>query len=331
MLTESDWAELEAQQTTGTGLLQRRLKSAHHDIFVGVSRPWNRRAFWLDTPLDALTGVTLPRLRSISTMTGTDDGGGRGRIFIELESADLKDVFRALINDIVAAIEGSKEPEGAVRALVRRLERWQRLLKGETGGGLTREEQRGLYGELILLTQLLDLGEDPGQAISSWTGPYGRHQDFQANQVAIEVKTTATKQPQSIVITSERELDDTGVDRLFLVHVSLDERQGGSGESLPQAVSRVSTLLADAPVALERFEDALVHVGYLEAHQGLYADTVYEVRRTGAFQVRDGFPRIVEDLLAVGVGDVRYSVQIAALEPFRVDLNDALVGIGAVS
>jgi hypothetical protein len=32
----------------------------------------------------------------------------------------------------------------------------------------------------------------------------------------VEVKTTAAKQPQSVRITSERQLDDTGVGALFL-------------------------------------------------------------------------------------------------------------------
>ncbi len=44
----------------------------------------------------------------------------------------------------------------------------------------------------------------------AWRGPEPAHQDFQFTSGAVEVKATAAKQPQSVRITSERQLDDNG-------------------------------------------------------------------------------------------------------------------------
>lgn len=67
----------------------------------------------------------------------------------------------------------------------------------------------------------------------AWKAALAAHQDFQFSTGALEVKTTAAKQPQSVRITSERQLDDTGVGALFLHVVVVDEREVAAAGSTP--------------------------------------------------------------------------------------------------
>jgi Putative PD-(D/E)XK family member, (DUF4420) len=108
-------------------------------------------------------------------------------------------------------------------------------------------------------------------------------------------------------ISSERQLDETGADALYLAHLSIDARQGG-GETLPEAVEAIRALArggnAEGPL-----EDRLGNAGYLDIHASRYT-TGYTLRRLSLYRVEEGFPRIVERDLADGVGDVRYSVAV---------------------
>lgn len=73
---------------------------------------------------------------------------------------------------------------------------------------------------------------------------------------AVEVKTTTAKQPQSVRITSERQLDQAGIPWLFLHVVVLDEREvegvhDSVGESLPGIVAALRKQLQATAAAAE--------------------------------------------------------------------------------
>jgi hypothetical protein len=272
----------------------------------------------------------LPPLRSIrATVQAIPEAPDTTRLQLELENVDLGDVFKAMVNDLTGTIAATSDEDSGLAALLQRTERWRRLLETGGAGGLSTTDRRGLVGELLVLGQLLDTGAGPSATVTAWTGPYGKHQDFQATQAAIEVKTTVTKQPQSLIIASERELDPTGVPHLYLMHISLDERHGGGGQSLNEVVSGLRSRLASAPLALSAFEDALFTYGYLDVQASLYDAPKYSLREQNAFEVSDGFPCITEASVPTGVGDVTYRIQLGALQPFGVPLAEALNTTGA--
>jgi hypothetical protein len=156
-----------------------------------------------------------------------------------------------------------------------------------------------------------------GEALSGWKGPQGAHQDFQFSAVWIEVKTTFAKQPQTVRITSERQLDDTRAPALFL-HVLMLEPQQGGAATLPALVAQMRATLGTWPVARESFEEALLAGGYLDKHAPHYAGVGYAVRQCQDFRVAPGFPRIVESDLPPGIGDASYRLSLAACSGFIV-------------
>jgi hypothetical protein len=88
--------------------------------------------------------------------------------------------------------------------------------------------------------------------------------------------------------------------------------------TLVELVETIRALLASAPLSLVVFEDALLAVGYLDAHAIRYAHPGYLIREHHFCEVKDEFPRIVGDDLRDGVGDVTYSVSVAACLPYEV-------------
>jgi hypothetical protein len=118
------------------------------------------------------------------------------------------------------------------------------------------------------------------------------------------------------VVANERELDATGVGDLWLVHLSLDERRGGTGRNLNQLVLRVRQMLQSSITAVTDFDQKLTRIGYLETQMAAYDEPHYEVRTETLFRVSGNFPCITEGMLPVGVGDVRYTVALSACQPY---------------
>jgi Putative PD-(D/E)XK family member, (DUF4420) len=248
----------------------------------------------------------LPRTRGLEMQLArlADDGS---ELRVVLTDASLREVFSPLAADIAAAARQAPGPAAAVLAAAGRFEHWRRMLERLDGTGLTPEARRGLFGELSILRGHLLPALPAAQAVAAWTGPAAAHQDFQLPAAAIEVKTTSAKEPQTLVISSERELDPSGTPRLLLAGLSLDERRGGSGESLNTAVDAVRAALADA-AARSLLDDLLVRAGYLQSQRDLYGEPRYTVRRERFWHVTGDFPRITEADLRPGVGDCRYRV-----------------------
>ncbi len=140
-----------------------------------------------------------------------------------------------------------------------------------------------------MLQTLLLPALGPSVALAGWKGPEGAHQDFQYAAAWIEVKTTLAKQPQSVRITSERQLDDTHVAALFL-HVFALEAQAEGADTLPARVAALRSALGASPAAREVFEDGLLAAGYRDLDAPRYAAPGYAVRRADTFRVAPGFP-----------------------------------------
>ncbi|MCZ7655510.1 MAG: PD-(D/E)XK motif protein [Rhodocyclaceae bacterium] len=143
-------------------------------------------------------------------------------------------------------------------------------------------------------------------SVKSWRAPKASHQDFQLATGSVEVKTTAAKQPQSVRITSERQLDQTGIPALFLHVVILDERvieddKKTTGETLPEMEASLRALLKGDPLVEELFDDKLLDAGYLQADVPRYVSRRYSIRKELTTRVDGDFPRLVEKDLPNGV------------------------------
>jgi hypothetical protein len=334
-INERDWERLEADQHV-TGITVRRIyPGSAYDIFIAVRHPGNCRMLTLRVPEqdadEALRELTaLPSTRGLNMeLARLPDDGSELRVV--LTDAGLREVFNPLADDIAAAAQQSPDPAAAVRAAVSRFEHWQRMLEKLADTGLTPEARRGLFGELSILRWHLLPTMSAADAVAAWTGPAATNQDFQLPGAAIEVKTGAGKEPQTLVINNERELDPRGTPRLLLAFLSLDERRGGSGESLKTAVAGIRAAVTDA-AARSLLDDLLVRAGYLESQRDLYDEPRYTVRRERFWHVTDDFPRITEADLRPGVGDCRYRISTTGLDEYAmtaVQVNTAIRGGGA--
>lgn len=80
------------------------------------------------------------------------------------------------------------------------------------------------------------------------------------------------------------------------------------GETLNYIVDSISDLLNSDFVALNSFNNKLLEAGFFNHHRDNYKDLGYFIRQDAFYRVEDEFPRIQENEIRQGVGDVKYSI-----------------------
>lgn len=316
------WEELTLSKTDQTGLITRRLPTwVIPDIFAAVSVPDGLRCLAVSVS-DDVNSEFESDLRDL-TLEVNLNGPNKGKQFIVLKliNRQFEDIFAVLCDDLVSQVAEIRDDKELVSELFGRLNLWAMLFEKASSDGLSQEAQRGLYGELYLLRRMLSYGCDPAKSISSWLGPARMVRDFQHGDFAIEVKTTHGNNHQRLKINGERQLDPSNLKGLFLFHLSLETLQG-SQESLNEVVDSLLSLVSHSIAA--NFRSKLYQYGYFDHHRHLYDGVGYKIRSATFYEVKGTFPRIDENELRPGVGDVKYSIIVTQCVDFMLPENDVL-------
>lgn len=245
-------------------------------------------------------------------------------LVIQLLEPTLKESFSWLCESLIAIIKNFDNEDDMVRTVLSHIEEWRNLFEKHAPGGLSSALQQGLYGELGFLKTLLTKSTfSVSDAVEYWVGSEPALRDFQGDSWAVEVKTSASNNPQGVIISSERQLDETLFNNLFLLHISL-EKSRRNGESLPERVSSIRSLLDNDPSALSSFNAKLVKAGYFNEEEGLYLTNKYKTRDSRFYRIEKDFPRIKEQELREGVGEITYKIVLSACTDYRKPETEVL-------
>lgn len=324
---ENIWIGLESETSNHSGLLYKRYSAeVLPDVFIALKAPEKLRC------IAFRISATFPfeenqwnKLKDIKIETLPDERDKSKKfLLILLLNKQHKDIFSTLCEDLIFGVSDVSTEQTLVEKLLERLAKWQSLFEKVGKKGLSDEAQRGLYGEIYFLRFFLTNNSDKNYCIKSWLGPEKSIQDFQYSNWAVEVKTTHGNNHQKIHITSERQLDNYIIEKIFLFHLSLDVRVG-NGESLNILIDEVSELLNDNTMASNLFKLKLLESGYYDIHKPLYDERGYTIRQENIYRVTGSFPRITENQIPIGVGDVRYSIVLSESEEWRIN-HQTLLG-----
>jgi hypothetical protein len=251
---------------------------------------------------------------------------------LRLRDAGSADVFSALAEVLVLRVAKAPTESEAVLELFGGLRQWQVFLAAAREG-LTVESQRGLFGELMVLGRLLVPGLGPRRAVEGWKGFALANQDFQFPSGAIEVKTTAAVAPKTVRVSTERQLDETGVGELFLHVVIVDDREVAStgnvpGQTLAELVAETRRSVEGDAAVRATLDDGLVQAGWLDAAAAKYDGRRLTVRRQITFHVGPAFPRIIERTLPAGVANASYDLDLNACAPFECPAETMVAILG---
>lgn len=313
------WQAL-AQDPAPNGLVRRRiLPSSTHDVFIGELRPGRERVLLLKI---AGSSTTIPRHRPSSKgLTVKVDANEPGFLKIQLtaSSVAVAPLFAELANDVAGVLEAAPA-EDAAATVLERIIAWQLFLSTKSDD-FSADRAAALFAELHVLRSVFLPALGAARAVGSWHGPDPAVQDFQVADLAVEVKSYRGTGPGRLVISSEQQLELTGVDRLYLAYVHLSQRPDGTGLTLSDEINALRGSIAESSLAANLFEARLLSSGWHDSYADLRPET-YTVRSCELFGVEYDFPRITSASLPNGVGGVSYNIDRSAIEGFLVPWDD---------
>ena len=319
------WSQLELNSSTVAGLFKLRFSDASKcDVFLGVKLPETYRLLILKVPFNIGKEFNFKyefRGLKFEKIYDPDDSNFL-LLNLVLVEKQFKDVFDTLVADIVSGLLNENDIRVILKNYSNRLIKWQSLFEKFSQEGLIPEQQRGLFGELYFLRKYLQAHTNQLDILNTWIGTERQVRDFQSGTWAVEVKTTHGNNHQKVHISSERQLDTTNLNDLFLYHISLEQMQN-SGETLNDIIDSVIEILEADTLALNKFKSKIYEVGYFEFQRSLYNIVGYFIRQDVFYKIENEFPRIQENEIRVGVGDVKYSIILSQCLDFVKD--EALV------
>lgn len=329
------WADLEASAShkTGPGTAKRLVGlDAICPMFIGVKAPGMLRTFILEVPRDS---APLPDIIPVSRglhftvqITGDEILPDHASLILSSSAVGYNEIFASITEDLYSKLHPLTKRKEIIAGFLTRVRLWQVFFEKQGDDGLSEEAQRGLYGELrFLKDHVLPSAASPEKAVLAWTGPRSRQHDFQFGSAAVEVKTSASKQHQKLQIASEQQLDETTVGKLYLYYLSVALIESGA-DTLPALVDDIRASLSLQSGALSEFNNLLIEAGYVNSHREKYEPTGYSMRESAVFLVENDFPRVRENEVRPGVGDVRYSISVAQCRSYEVPFSGLSVTIG---
>jgi len=297
--------------------LNVRLVDENHPLklFWGVDAK-NRYSFAYEAAVEA-----LPQKKSLPNLSGLELGvihqGLSGKLVLILQDNKDWEIFFALCSDLVRATASAKDESVASAIILRRLLRWQELLRKNRPQILSPEEIKGLMGELIFLSQSLASVFGYDDAVTAWRGPEGAPQDFALAETAYEVKCQAGGSRPVVRISSAEQLCPQLPEGYLVVYTLARQTTDESDAmSLNTVVAQIRADLASATAASrDRFEDLLFMAGYVVHEE--YEEHRFSLVGLKCYRMVDGFPRICPSDLLPGIDSVSYSIALEHCSEFE--------------
>lgn len=281
--------------------------------------------------LGTLAPGRLPQGQGFEVIRLSADPGETGRSWIALAKRPgaSTEFFAMMSEDLVRLLEAGTHlgDEGLLTRLLARISAWQDFMERHREGVLSLEAELGLFGELVVVDRMLELGADARTTMEAWQGPLGGDQDFIPGTGALEVKSTLAAAGFPASIPSLEQLDDSIRQPLFLAAVRLGLDPGGA--TLPERADAIRARLAGLGGVLDLFDVRLLQAGLLPTAAHRYTRRFLH-RSTVVLQVTDGFPRLTRGHIHVAISRARYDVDLDLARVADVGLERALQSLGAL-
>jgi len=327
MHDEKIWEELERNALSGS-----EKKSLWYKEITEISGNIVFYSFCLDTRSHGII-IRYPKTRNIYTLPPSSRGfkvridnfgsdNVTSDLLISVAGEEYNDIFTIFAKELLRILSNMSVPGDLIEYTLRYLRKWQNFMEKLTGDQLTPNQRLGLFGELFFLYNTIIPLIGVRAAILSWYGPDKKQQDFLfENSNGVEIKTTISKAPVSLSISSEKQLDPTGFFNLFLHHIEVIEVKD-SGKTLNDIVDQIRLACLDDPEISMEFMLKLTCCNYRQKDRKYYEDIGYSTSKTSTYLVSEDFPHITAVNLKDGICNVRYSILAAVLGPFAVEYSE---------
>ncbi len=290
----------------------RRADPSHPlDFFVAFDEQNNMQFMLISEQLP-----DLPASSQQILVRGNVRSDGKFAICLSLVNNSLRDIYVALCWDIMDCTNNVTDHIVGTQLAIRRFRMWQLLFAELKNKKISDEGIKGLLGELFVLESLCIPLFGIDSAVSGWVGPLKADRDFEYASIWYEVKSTSRSR-DAITISSYDQLDTDAPGELLVCRVEKTSREAHESVSLNKIVDQLRQLIRGNEYAASVFNNRLLLYGYDAEDER--ADQPYTLCGIERYLVSGEFPRIRRSLLPNAICDGIYSINLAAIQAWRVD------------
>lgn len=238
---------------------------------------------------------------------------------IVLNDDYFKDLFDDLILSINNKIFNISDPEEYSDLVLKHFFKWSSFFINKKKDGLTKDDVKGLIGELIYLKNLIiDTTLNVDDVLLSWRGPYDDGHDFVFDFTDYEIKTIE-KTKNNVRISSEFQLDSEKGKKIELVVISVefDIDNGISLKSITNDIkSIVMDKLGDNSIFITALSQKGLTIGDLDQYEIYRFNPVLE---TSYDSSNDAFPKLIKSKLPEQLNKLNYNIRLNLIEEYIIN------------
>jgi hypothetical protein len=235
---------------------------------------------------------------------------------LQLQRPDLTGLFTYLAADLIKATLSCRTNDDAANALIERLRWWQRLLSKARTRALEEHVLRGLIGELLFLLDHAIPALGARASIEAWVGPFEAPRDFRLPERDIEIKAVH-RHSRSLQVSSLEQLADLGVPlRIGVVAIEICVASETNSVRLTDLVARIRSHCEPDTELVAAFNERLWAIGYSDLEE--YEHFCFVAQQFEFYKCDAGFPRIVPSMVAPGILECIYSIDLRTISSFAI-------------
>jgi hypothetical protein len=231
----------------------------------------------------------------------------------------FKDLFNDLILSIYSKIYNISNTEEYSELFTRHFFKWSAFFENKKTDGLTRDQVKGLIGELFYLKNLILNSElNVDELLISWRGPYDEGHDFVLEFTDYEIKTIE-RSKNNVRISSEFQLEsEKGKElELVVILVNIDNENGLSLKSLINDIKKnVLDKLGDNSIFINALAQKGLSIGDLEQYEIYRYTPVEEISYDSK---RENFPKLIRSSIPEEINKLNYNIRLNLIEEFIIN------------
>jgi hypothetical protein len=254
-----------------------------------------------------------------------DGGAEEAAVSLSLKRSRAKRLtgvaFKAVLRHVIEALQASHKASLIDAVLYDALLEYKSENQHAPNEGMQRNQIVGLYGELVFMSWLAEITNDPNKAFDWWKGYDADEKDFKnGGKWAVEVKSSLALKRVYVWINGLKQLEKDGCQKLFLCHLYFDSGGGGTRTLSDLADSIRSSLNPDRKSAFDR---ALLDAGY-DTTIGINYDELKFMAPDWTFfdPLQEGFPSVTTRSVSGDLNlirDLKYKLKYSDIERFKVN------------
>ncbi|WP_273327755.1 PD-(D/E)XK motif protein [Vallitalea guaymasensis] len=240
--------------------------------------------------------------------------------YLSLEENEDWEIFYALCFDLVFVMDAHESDNVKISKLLERLEKWKNLLANKRQLNISREQQMGIFSELLCLHNIIAPNIGYGSAIEAWVGIEKDKQDFNMEKCVLEVKSHITTKGNVASISSLHQLTSEK-DKLYLVSYGLTVNE--NGRTIDDLFDEIVYKLTS-----NEHEELMMKLfisGWIPHHDKLRKDK-FIMDSEKLYKINELFPKINSNDIDPRVIEVKYKVDLSQCDEFECTTEELFGG-----